>query len=251
MASGPAIKNNKLDELRPSMQTTLDEANVTTPLATDLSTAKTLLLTQAPVDIRTHLLNHQQTRLEELTDHLAQERAADNTTKAKIIEEILQDETRDSTFAMFRAIQNLNSKTGITRLQIPPPWPTQQDPTMGDWTNAKAWDKAKQPFREVNLPSELEYFLIQRNRRHFGQAEGTTFTQPPFSTSFNWQADTNTADLIQEGEYDTSTELNDVTALLLGHCERVTKLDTILHQLTSKTLSQNSKKMTQNTMTNK
>jgi hypothetical protein len=212
------------------MQTTLDEANIPTPLATDLASAKTLL-TQARIDIRQHLLHHQQPRLEELADRLAQERAADNTTKAKIIEQILQDETRDSTFAMFRAVRNLNSKTGITRLQIPPPWPTQQDPTTGNWTDTKAWDKAKQPFREVNLPSELEYFLIQRNRRHFRQAQGTTFTKPPFSTSLNWQADTNAADLILEGDYDT-TDLDDVTALLLRHCERVTELNTIPHQLT-------------------
>jgi hypothetical protein len=224
-----AIKNNKVDALRPSMQTTLDEANVTTPLATDLATAKTLLM-QARVDIRKHLQNYQQTRLEELAECLAQERAADNTTKAKIIERILRDETRDSTFAMFRAIRNLNSKTGITRIQIPSPWPTQQDPTTGDWKDAKAWDKAKQPFREINLPSELEYFLIQRNHRHFGQAEGTTFTKTPFSTSLNWQADTNAADLILEGVYDT-TDLEDVTALLLRHCERVTELDSIPTQL--------------------
>jgi hypothetical protein len=132
---------------------------------------------------------------------------------------------------MFRAIRNLNSKTGITRLQIPSLWPTQQDPTKGNWTDAKAWDKAKQPFREVNIPSELEYFLIQRNRRHFGQAEGATFTKPPFSTSLNWQADPNAANLILEGDYN-STELNNITARLLRHCERVKELDTIPHQIT-------------------
>jgi hypothetical protein len=162
-----ATTNNKVDALLPSIQNSLDEANITTPLAPSLTTAKTLL-TQARADIRKHVqnhhTNHQQTRLGELADRLAQERAADNTTKAKIIELILQDETRDSTFAMFRAIRNMNSKTSITRLQIPSPWPTQQDPTNGDWTDAKAWDKAKQAFREVNIPSELEYFLIQRNR---------------------------------------------------------------------------------------
>jgi hypothetical protein len=35
-----ATTNNKLDELRPSMQNALDEANITTPLATDLASAK-------------------------------------------------------------------------------------------------------------------------------------------------------------------------------------------------------------------
>jgi hypothetical protein len=49
--------------------------------------------------------------------------------------------------------------------------------------------------------------------------------------ALNWQADTNAADLILEGAYDT-TDLEDATTLLLCHCQRVTLLDTIPNLIT-------------------
>ena len=72
---------------------------------------------------------------------------------------------------------------------------------------------------------------MERNRRHFGQAHGTPFTIAPLADLINWQADTDTAELILKGEY-TNDELDDVTQLLLQHCEATTKLDSISLQLT-------------------
>jgi hypothetical protein len=80
---------------------------------------------------------------------------------------------------MFCSIRGKNPESGITRLQVPSSWPTQNDPTNDEWADSKTWDKDKKPFREVTLPDGLEYYLVQRNRRHFGQAEGTCFTVPP------------------------------------------------------------------------
>jgi hypothetical protein len=95
----------------------------------------------------------------------------------------------------------------------------------------QTWDKEKTPFREVTLPDKLEYYLVQRNRRHFNQAEGTCFTVPPLSASLNWQADTNTAELLLNGHYDADS-LDDVTQLLLRHCKQSSSLDAILAPIT-------------------
>jgi hypothetical protein len=72
---------------------------------------------------------------------------------------------------------------------------------------------------------------MERNHRHFGQAQGTPFTNAPLADLINWQADTETAELILKGEY-TNDELDDVTQLLLKHCKANTKLDSITQQIT-------------------
>jgi hypothetical protein len=59
---------------------------------------------------------------------------------------------------------------------------------------------------------------LTRNRIHFGQAKGTPFTTPTFTHEIDWQALSNTAELILHGEYDAS-ELSDLQAFLLQHCK--------------------------------
>jgi hypothetical protein len=73
--------------------------------------------------------------------------------------------------------------------------------------------------------------ITPNNRRHFGQAHGTPFTQAPLAELQNWQADTETAELILQGSC-TNAELDDVTQLLLKHCEATTKINTINTVLT-------------------
>jgi hypothetical protein len=92
-------------------------------------------------------------------------------------------------------------------------------------------DKNKQRFRNLTIPSEIESYLMERNRRHFGQAQGTPFTQGTLAELINWQADTETAKLILRGNYHNA-ELDDISQLLLRHCEAVTQLDTIATKIT-------------------
>jgi hypothetical protein len=72
---------------------------------------------------------------------------------------------------------------------------------------------------------------MARNQRHFGQAEGTAFTCAPLAELLSWEGDTHAADLILRGEY-TNDELEDVTQLLLKHCESVSPLDAIEPEIT-------------------
>jgi hypothetical protein len=72
---------------------------------------------------------------------------------------------------------------------------------------------------------------MERNRCHFGQAQGIPFTQTPLAELINWPADTEVAELILHGEYNNA-ELEIVPRLLLRHCEATTKLNNITRTIT-------------------
>jgi hypothetical protein len=79
---------------------------------------------------------------------------------------------------------------------------------------------------------------MSRNRRHFGEAHGTPFTVAPLAELLTWEGDTNTADLILQGEYNAA-ELDDITQLLLKHCETVSTLDAVQPELTMAEFAEN------------
>ena len=70
----------------------------------------------------------------------------------------------------------------------------------------------------VDLPDEIVYYLLLCNCSHFGQAQGTPFTTPQLTRHIDWTASTESAELILHGEFDSS-ELSDLQALLLKHCQ--------------------------------
>jgi hypothetical protein len=132
-------------------------------------------------------------------------------------------------YSMFRNIRGKTQQSGLMTVGIPDTWPAPRQP--GEWCDPKTHAKHNRPFRQLTLPSEIEYYIMERNRRHFGQAQGTPFTQAPLTDLLNWHADTETAELILQGTC-TNDELDDVTQLLLKHCAATTKLDTITNGLT-------------------
>ena len=107
-------------------------------------------------------------------------------------------------------------KSGFTSIEVPTSWPPAfSDPellhSLPDPKQATEW-------KTVDLPDEIVYYLLTRNRLHFGQAHGTPLTTPAFTQQIDWAASTETAELILHGEFD-ATELSDIQALLLHHCK--------------------------------
>jgi hypothetical protein len=108
--------------------------------------------------------------------------------------------------SIFRLIRGLiRDGGGISRLQVPVPWPTaadydnEEDYELEDPKSTDQKDPSK--WREVNCPKEIEFLLRLRNQRHFGQAEtdGTPFTGESMKHKFNWSASTNEAKTGFEG----------------------------------------------------
>jgi hypothetical protein len=65
-----------------------------------------------------------------------------------------------------------------------------------------------------------------RNQRHFGQAEtdGTPFTTEAMKHKFNWNASTEEAELVLEGEYNDD-DISEISRLMLDNMTRVMEVD--------------------------
>jgi hypothetical protein len=89
---------------------------------------------------------------------------------------------------MFQKLQSLRStrqRGGITRLEVPEN-PDDDPKTCVHW-------------KVIDVPSEILHHLIQRNRKHFGQAQGTPFPVPPLSNNLEFTSMTPSGALILNG----------------------------------------------------
>lgn len=77
-------------------------------------------------------------------------------------------------------------------------------------------------WRNGTDPTEIEHYLMLRNRLHFGQAQGTPFTESPLAEDFDWGA--------------TSESAEDVLTAhckeLLDECKAAKKLYSVNAELT-------------------
>ena len=100
-----------------------------------------------------------------------------NKSKEQILRSIQRTENNLKTYKILKAMtQTKTQSVGIDRVEIPASWPAPdqlitsiaqlEDPkTCTEWTM-------------ITDPAQVEYYLLLRNRLHFGQAEGTPFTRP-------------------------------------------------------------------------
>lgn len=68
---------------------------------------------------------------------------------------------------------------GLPKIEVP------ADANNHNYKQCKEWIT-------VDTPREIEHLLQERNIRHFGQAEGSFPTVPPYSKWANWGASTHT-----------------------------------------------------------
>jgi hypothetical protein len=69
----------------------------------------------------------------------------------------------------------------------------------------------------TDIPStDILLQLIRRNRKHFGQAQGTPFTVPPLSDDLEFTSMTPSGTLILNGQYDVA-HLDASVQLLIQH----------------------------------
>jgi hypothetical protein len=118
--------------------------------------------------------------------------------------------------AMYRKLrfirQDSAQQSGLSRIEVPTN-PTDDPKKCNDWTT-------------IDAPAEMTKYLLERNQKHFGQAQGTPFTIPPFSATIDFSASTHTSDLILTGNFDDA-ELNDLTTMFVTHLTNKTPLDYI------------------------
>eukprot|EP00957_Ditylum_brightwellii_P102580 7818181-Ditylum_brightwellii.AAC.1 len=117
-------------------------------------------------------------------------------------------------------ISSVNKKRkgkGFTSIDIPASWPS--DIIGFEHVDAIENPKKTKKWRKINVPQEIEFYLLMQNKLHFGQVQGTLFTIPPLSVEVDWGTNLVTSKLILEGNY-TNEELLDIENLLIHHCRR-------------------------------
>jgi hypothetical protein len=112
-------------------------------------------------------------------------------------------------FQKLTSLRLVRQKSGVTRIEIPS-LPTADPKTCTEWI-------------QIDVPEEVVFHLSERNRRHFGQAAGSPFTVPPLSTQLGYDAQSDTAEEILQGEYQyTGNDPN--VLLLLQHLQRTAEI---------------------------
>jgi hypothetical protein len=175
--------------------------------------------------------DHLNTRLAELDEAAEAHALAKHKDKAHIVKEIKHQECFAATFREIRNVTRPAHARGSTSIEVPTAWPTPSDDItsrtfLPDPKKASTWPT-------VDLPKDVLHYLLLQNRLHFGQAEGTSLTLPPFLTDLDWEASTATAGLILEGAY-SNNELRDIQELLIAHCAQLSPLDDIPPTITIK-----------------
>ena len=165
----------------------------------------------------------------ELTTRIDEAVAAGKRNKAKILRAIYKAETSKK---LYKIIDSLRRKTSTTphidRIEIPTSWPAPHSPYNGQTTLEDP--KECTDWREVTTPTEIEYYLLLRNRLHFGQAYGTPFTTSPLTDEFDWAATSKEAEEVLAGTYETTNDIPQCKALLTA-CQAASDLDMIPAEL--------------------
>jgi hypothetical protein len=141
---------------------------------------------------------------------------AGKTAIKKNLDTLRAMEAKVEMYRKVKAIRGKFNKSGFTSIEVPTSWPEAH--TAADNLQNLPDPKEATVWKTVDLPDEIVYYLLTRNRLHFGQADGTPFTTPQFTRDIDWAASTDSAELILHGDYSPS-ELTDLQELLLKHCQ--------------------------------
>lgn len=136
-----------------------------------------------------------ETRQQEVQQRIQELSNRANRPKQKILQSIRKSEQSSKTYQMLKSIrrsQTMNSKPD--RIEIPVSWPTMNQQINSDMVLEDP--KTCTQWKTITEPQEVELYLTLRNRQHFGQAQGTPFTTPPFQELFDWNASTEAAEAL-------------------------------------------------------
>ena len=138
---------------------------------------------------------------------------------ANVLRQMIHAERKRQMFRKLKAMRNPEGYTsGITRIEVPVH--ENQDP------------KSCTEWKTIDIPSEVLLHLQHRNRRHFGQADGTPFTVPPLSEDLGFCADTPEAQALLEGTYDYDQIHDPIVRLFLKHMTQIESLGEQLSRVT-------------------
>lgn len=168
-------------------------------------------------------------RQEELSTKIQEAQLSNDKQREKALRSIKKVETGRNTYRILRAMRSKQRNSSIDKIEVPASWPSMHESPL-DLTQLED-PKTCQDWRTVTDPQELEYYLIMRNRLHFGQAEGTPFTINPLHDDIDWAATSPASEAILQGEYRIDSAFPQCEALLRA-CKAATQMDAVTAELT-------------------
>jgi hypothetical protein len=159
-------------------------------------------LRNAQVEVSQIAQNSSQHRKDENISKVAALELEGDNDQAKILRNIQKAEEMKKLFAKIRYLRTPERNTGISSIQVPA-HPTDNPKDRKEWIT-------------IDAPNAMVEKLCDRNRSHFGQAQGTPFTVPPRSEDLNFNGSTSSTEMILDGIYDSSG-LADITRLVISN----------------------------------
>lgn len=120
--------------------------------------------------------------------------------KTKRLKAIKKAESGQRMYHILKTMkQGATTTASLDRVEIPLSWPPIDRPveSVDELEDPKTCNE----WRLITEPAEVEYYLMLRNRLHFGQAEGTPFTRQPLKDDLDWSATTPAAEQMLNGTY--------------------------------------------------
>lgn len=180
------------------------------------------ILPQSQAAVRLILREAAAHRQEFLAQQVTEAQFSRDPIRCKAFKEIAQAEALKALYRKLRFLKNTGQQhSSLNRLEVPSQ-PHQDPKTCKEWMVADS-------------PEEITSYLLERNRKHFGQAHGMPFTVPPLSIQIDFQANTEACEMILDGTY-MSTEVNELTTLVIAHLERLTPSDALPSTISSKSM---------------
>ena len=169
-------------------------------------------------EIREEEKSIQQSLEEEMDSSIEECMLSGDKQKEKELRNLRKARELNAVFSKLNKIRRNSTNSSFNSIDIPTDLPDKPK-------EAKQWTT-------IDAPEEITKYLIQRNRQHFGQAEGTPFTVPPLSVDLDYKAAQASAELMLEGDYNHD-ELDDLTKKFVKHMQRVTLLDSVKKLVTT------------------
>ena len=142
--------------------------------------------------------------------------ALEERGKAKAVQRLIRAETQHQVYTKIGYLRRQNLEpTGVSTIKIP---------RNGQITNSdqmKAMPDPAEYWETITIPEEIERVLLERNRHHFCQAEGTPFASLPLKAAIGYKADGYAAELMLEGTFRAS-QIPAATSLFIQHLQTKT-----------------------------
>lgn len=195
------------------------------------------------------LYNEQKYRLNEMKNTSQQLRLtlAKEQDDSDTFKKIRKHEIALSTWKTISFLKSTETTSMIDRLEIPDDWPPPF--TLIEPTTTLSNPKEANSWRTITDPPAIEYYLLLRNRFHFGQAHGSPFTVGSLQHDISWAADSPQSEMILEGTYIPQEQVPDICNEVIQACQRRTDNPIISAELSYESFRGKMRKWRESTVT--